>query len=113
MGVPLLALLFVASSLQDQSLQIELVLQFLVPLLAQVGWRNDEDVTFALCPALGNNQARFNGLTQAHLIGQDDALRERAAKCEECCLNLMGIQVHPRIDQRGGQQVRRIPLYLP
>ena len=110
---PGLALLFVAFGFQNQRLEAELVLQLLVPLLAQVGWRDDEDAPFALCPALGNHQARLNGLAQAHLVRQDHALRERAAEGKESRLDLVGVEVDPRIDQGGGQEVGGVPPDLP
>ena len=55
--------LFVAFGLQDQRLQAEFVLQFLMPMLAQIGRGNDEDVPFALGPALGDDQTGFDGFT--------------------------------------------------
>jgi hypothetical protein len=67
-------MLVVALGFQNQRLQAELVLQLLVPLLAQVGRDDDEDAPLALCPALGNHQARLDGLAQTHLVGQDHAL---------------------------------------
>ena len=62
--------------LKDRGGQAELVCQLLMPLLAQIGRHDDEDVTLALGPALCDQQASLNGLTQAHLVGQDHAFRE-------------------------------------
>ena len=71
----LLAKGVVALGLQQNTLQVELVLQFLVPLLAQVGGHDDQDATAALSPALGDHQPRLDGLAEPHFVGQDDAAR--------------------------------------
>ena len=68
----LLAQRVVVLGLQDQAVQVELVLQFLMPLLAQVGRHDDEDAAPALGPALRDDEAGLDRLAQTHLIGQDD-----------------------------------------
>ena len=52
----------VAFGFEDQPLQAELVLQLLVPLLAQVRWNDDEHLPPPFRPALGDDQAGFDGL---------------------------------------------------
>ena len=69
----MLAQRVVVLGLQDVAVQVELVLQFLVPLLAQIGRDNDQDAAAALGPSLRYDEAGFDGLAQAHLIRQDDA----------------------------------------
>ncbi|MNF19413.1 hypothetical protein D3C80_2241870 [compost metagenome] len=44
-----------------------------MPLLAQVGRYDNENAAAALGPALGNDQTRFNGFTQAYFVGEDHA----------------------------------------
>ena len=68
----MLAQRVVVLGLQDQAVKVELVLQFLVPLLAQVGRHDDEDTAPALGPALRDDEAGLDRLAQTHLIGQDD-----------------------------------------
>ncbi|MNH02536.1 hypothetical protein D3C79_617790 [compost metagenome] len=67
----LLAKRVVALGFQNQTLQIELVLQLLVPLLAQVGRSDDQDAPTTLGPALRDDQPSLDRLTQAHLVSQD------------------------------------------
>jgi hypothetical protein len=45
-----------------------------VPLLAEIGRRDDEDAPFALSPFLGNDQSRLDGFTQANLVGEERTL---------------------------------------
>ena len=63
----------VAFGFEDQPLQAELVLQLLMPLLAQVRRNDDEDLPPPLGPALGKDQAGFDGLAQTNLVGEDHA----------------------------------------
>jgi hypothetical protein len=93
---------------KDRGGQAELVGQFLMPLLAQIGRRNDEDAAPALGPTLGNQQAGFDSLAQAHLVGQDRALGERVAGGKQRRVDLMGVQVDLRIQQRAGHPVHRV-----
>ena len=58
---------------KNQGIERKLVLQFLMPLFAQIGRHNDNNATFALGPVLSKNQPCFDGFSQTHLIGQDDA----------------------------------------
>lgn len=69
----LLANRVVAFGFEDQPLQAELVLQLLVPLLAQVRRNDDEDLPPPFGPTLGKDQAGFDGLTQTNLVGEDHA----------------------------------------
>lgn len=73
--VPLLLLAdrVVAFGFEDQPLQAELVLQLLMPLLAQVRRNDDEHLPPPFRPALGDDQAGFDGLAQTNLVGEDHA----------------------------------------
>jgi hypothetical protein len=57
--------------------QKELLRQFLVPLLPQIRWRDDEDAPLALRPALRDHQASLDGLAEADLVREKRAARER------------------------------------
>ena len=46
----------------------------LMPLLAEVGRRDDEDASFALGPLLGNDEARLDGFAETDLVGEESAL---------------------------------------
>jgi hypothetical protein len=39
--------------------------QLLEPLLAQIGGRDDQDATFVFRPALGDDEAGFDGLAES------------------------------------------------
>ena len=71
----------------------ELVGQFLAPLLPQVGRNDDQDATLPLRPALGDQEPGLDGLSQAHLVGQDGTTGKRVPEGEQSRLDLMGIQV--------------------
>lgn len=68
-------LLVVALGLQDLPVQRELVLELLMPLLAQVGGDDDQHATLALGPELRQHEAGLDGLAQPHLIGEDHTAR--------------------------------------
>ena len=77
-----LAQLVVVFGFQYEGLQAELVLQLLVPLLAQVGRHDDQDVSLALCPALGDDQTCFYRLAQPYFIRKNHSFRQRAFERE-------------------------------
>ena len=68
-----------------------------MPLFAQIGRHDDEDATLALGPALGDQQASFNGLAQANLVGQDHAFGKWIAGGEQRRVDLVRVQIHLRI----------------
>lgn len=75
-------------------MQIELVLQLLVPLLAQVSWDDDEDAATTLAPTLRDDKTRFNRLSEPDLVSQDYTARKRILADEQCGFDLMGIEIH-------------------
>ena len=104
----LLADRVVAFGFEDQPLQAELVLQLLVPLLAQVRRHDDEQLAPPFGPALRDDQTGLDGLAQTDLVGQDHAARKGIAAGEQRRLDLMRIQVHLRIDQGRSQRLHRV-----
>src|SRR5690606_7714764 len=100
--IPLLLLpdRVIASGFENQSLQAELLLQFLVPLLAQVGRDNDKNLAPSLGPALRDDQTGFNGFAEPHFVSEEHTARKRIAAGEERCIDLMRIQIDLRVDQR-------------
>ena len=89
-------------------MQVELVLQFLMPLLAQVGRDDDEYPAPSLGPALRDHQARLDGLAEAHFVGKDDAARKRVAAGEEGGIDLMRVEIDLGIDQRRGKRLHGV-----
>ncbi|OIQ71762.1 hypothetical protein GALL_466190 [mine drainage metagenome] len=83
--------------------QEELFGQFLKPLLAQVGWCDDQNAPLALGPLLREHEARLDGLAQTHLIRQKRALGKGRVEGEQCGIDLVGIEVDLCIDQRAGK----------
>ena len=63
----------VVFAFEDDGAQAEFVLQFLVPLFAQVGGGDDEDFAPPLGAALCDDQPGFDGFAEANFIGKDDA----------------------------------------
>lgn len=86
---------------QDAAREEKLLRKLLVPLLAQIGRRNNEHAAPALRPLLRDHEAHLDGLAQAHLVGKDRALRKRRAEGEKRRLNLMRVQVHLHVHQRA------------
>ena len=89
-------------------MQAELVLQLLMPLLAQVRGNNDQNPAPPLRPALRDHQARLNGLAEAHFVGKDDAARKWVAAGEEGGIDLVRVEVDLGIDQRRGQRLHGV-----
>jgi hypothetical protein len=80
---PELALLdggVVGLGFEDAAGQEELLGQLLIPLLAQVRRRDDQDAPLALRPLLGEHQTRLDGLAETDLVGQQRALGEGELK---------------------------------
>src|SRR5690554_4179852 len=69
--LPLLADCLVAFSFQNQALQAKLVLQLLMPLLAQVRRNHNQHLASPLSPSLGYNQPCLDRLTQTNLVSED------------------------------------------
>ena len=93
----------VVFAFEDDAVQAEFVLQFLVPLFAQVGGDDDEDFVPPLCPALRDNQPRFDGFAEADFVGEDDAARERVTAGEECGIDLVRVEVYLGINKGRGE----------
>ena len=91
----------VGLGLEDAARQEELLGQLLMPLLAQVGRRDDQDAPLALRPLLREHEPGFDGLAEADFVGQQRALRERRLEGEERRVDLMRIQVDLRARDRA------------
>jgi hypothetical protein len=90
--VPLLLLAdrVVAFGFEDQPVQAELVLQLLMPLLAQVGGHDDENLRRRRSAQRWEmTKPGFDGLAETHFVGEEHAAREGVPASEERCLHLM------------------------
>src|SRR5208283_3065317 len=61
--IAFLSLLVEGSGLQQHRGQEELVRKLLMPLLAETGWNNDQNLAFAFRPLLGQQNPGFNRLS--------------------------------------------------
>ena len=93
----------VVFAFEDDGGQAEFVLQFLVPLFAQVGGDDDEDFVPPLRPALRDDQPGFDGFAEADFVGKDDAAREGIAAGEKRGIDLVRVEVYLGIDQGRGE----------
>lgn len=93
---------------EDAAGQEEFLREFLMPLLAQVGRRDHQHAALAFGPVLREHQARLNGFAEAHLVGEDRALRKRRSEREERRFDLMRVEVHLRIYQRPRELFRTV-----
>lgn len=62
----------------------KLVLQFLMPLFAQVGRNNDQDAAATLGPALRDDETGLDGFAEPNFIGQDNTTRKRVLASKQC-----------------------------
>ena len=78
----------------------KLIKQFSFPLFAQRCWAHDKNLSFTCGPILAYHKASLDSLTKTHLVSKYYAFRQRTAKCKQCCINLVGIDVDSRAQQR-------------
>ena len=95
-------------ALHDHGGQEELLPQLLLPLLAQRGRNHDEDVPTSLGPPLRDDQCGLDGLPEADLVREDDALRQRRTQGEQGGVHLMWIEVHAGVGDRTRQVLDRV-----
>ena len=88
---------------EDDAIQAEFFLYFLMPLFAQVGRCDDKNAAFALCPVLQEDEAGFDGFAQPHFVGKDDAALKRVFAGKEGGFDLMRVEVNLRVQQRSCQ----------
>ena len=101
--VALLDFLIERLRLQDEGGQKELVQQFLIPLLAEIGRQDDQDFSFSFRPFLGDDNARLDGLSQTYFIGENGAFGQGRAESKEGSLNLMRVEIDLGVGQGRGQ----------
>jgi len=87
-------------SVQNLGGDEELLAQLLLPLLAEHGGHDNENAPAAFSPLLRKHDTCFDRLAQSDFVGQDRTVGERRTQSEESGVDLMGIQVNPRIGNR-------------
>jgi hypothetical protein len=85
--------------------QEEFFTQFLMPLLSQVGRRNDEDSTLSFRPTLREHEPGLDRLAESNLVGKQGTLGEGRVEGEQRRINLVRIQVHLRARDGASQLV--------
>jgi hypothetical protein len=88
---------------------VELVLQLGLPLPAQGGRGEDQEPALSLGQELGHHDAGLDGLPQSDLVGQHAAAAGERLEGEGGGLDLVGVQVHPRLGEGAGEPFRRPP----
>ena len=86
---------------EDAAGEEKFLVQLLIPLLPQIGRRDDENAPPPLSPFLGEHQAGLDCFSKADLIRKQRALGERRLEREEGRVHLMRIEVHLGIEQRA------------
>jgi len=100
MAIALLDRGIIRLGFEDTARQEEFFLQFLVPLLTEVGRGDDQETAFALRPSLGEDKPCLNSLAQAHFIRENSAFGKRRLEREQCRFDLVWIQVDLRVYKR-------------
>jgi hypothetical protein len=93
----------VVPGLQDQRREKEFFLHLLGPLLAEVSGRDDKDAPPCFRPLLRQHQPGFDGFPKANLVGKDRSLGEGRLEGEQRRLDLVGIEIDLRVEQRASQ----------
>ena len=88
---------------QNLAGQEKLFGQFLMPLLAQIGRRDDQNTAFPFCPSLRQHQPGLDGFAQTHFIRKQCAFGQRRVKRKQCGIHLMRIQIDLRTGNRAGK----------
>ena len=105
LGEPCCAVRASCSSLSFGSRSVardqELLEQLLLPLLAQARRRDDQDAALALGPVLRDDDARFDRLPEADLVGEDDAVQVRRLEREEGRIDLMRLRLNLGIEKQA------------
>jgi hypothetical protein len=76
---------------KDYRGQIKFFRQLILPLFTQGGGQDDEDFPFSFRPLLGNDDTRFYGFSQPHLIGKDGSPVKGLIKGKKGGVYLMGV----------------------
>jgi hypothetical protein len=84
---------------EDFGGEAEFIEEFLLPLLAEGGGKNEKDAAAALGPALGDDEGGLDGFAEADFVSKDDAFGEGGADGEEGGVDLVGVEV----DAGGGE----------
>jgi len=98
--VALLERSIIGLGFEDAARQEELFLQFLVPLLTEIGRSDSQETAFALCLSLGKDEPRFDSLTQSHFIRKNGTFGKGRLERKQRSFDLMRVQVNLRVHER-------------
>jgi hypothetical protein len=120
-GPALAAETVVKGGLEDEGGEGELVLEFLLPLLAEGGREDQQDAAAALGPTLRDDDGGLDGFAEPDLVGEDDALREGERKAKRAASIWCGLRstralaigrVSLSSESEGARKVSRCARYL-
>jgi len=97
-----------AQRVENHRRQVELLLQFELPLLAEGRWTDHQQSALPLGPELAENDAGLDGLAQPDFVGQEHALRQRRLQGKQRGLDLVGVQVDGSVEERHGQAIHAV-----
>ncbi len=86
----------------------KLLAQLLMPLLAQIGGRDDEEPPPPLGPVLREHQPSLDGLPQTHFVSEQRTFGERGLEREEGGVHLMRIEIDLSASHRRRQLVEAV-----
>ena len=98
--VPSLDRVVVGSRFEYHAGQKELLLDFLVPLFAKVGWRNHQDAPLSFGPFLREDQARLDGLAETDFVCQQRLFRQRRVEGKQGGFDLVRVQIDLSVNER-------------
>src|SRR5579871_1395834 len=79
-----------------------------MPLLPQARRDNDENLSFAFRPSLGQQDSGFDGLAQPNFVGKDGPLRKWGSESEQGGFDLMGVQVNLSVSKGSGKLLHAV-----
>ena len=72
--IPCLLLVFEGLGIENDRRQVEFFSEFQLPLFAEGGRANDENVTPAFGPVLADDKPGFDGFAKTYFVSQKDTL---------------------------------------
>jgi hypothetical protein len=95
----------VPGRIEDHCREIEFLLQLHAPLLTQRCRADDKKPPPPFRPVLAEDKPRLDGLAEAHLVRENNALAQRRLQSKHRRVDLVWIQVHDRVEQGHRQPV--------
>jgi hypothetical protein len=75
--------------------------EFLLPLFAKRGGKDEEDFAAAFGPSLRDDDTGFDGLAEPYFVGEEDAFGEWGANSKKGGIDLVGVEVNAGVGDRA------------